>query len=64
MDVEYISICNIIVEKLSPILLANMEPIYWSVRLSIKGKGWGVKGGIVILGRYVFYFIRDDENLV
>ena len=44
-----------------------MELIYWSVGLSSKRGGKGVNamdGGIFILARCVFDFIREHENLM
>ena len=42
-------------EKLSSILVANMEIIYWTVCLSSRRE--------VVLASYKFYFIRVHDNL-
>ena len=41
MDVEYKWLVIITREKLSSIYVANMELIYWPVRLSIRGEAMG-----------------------
>ena len=53
-------------ENLASIQLANMDLIYWTVRLfSWDGIGVkGVEGGIVILASWELHFIRVHENLV
>ena len=53
--------------KLSSILVDTMELFYWSVNLTSKEGGDGVKGlkgKIIILACCVFYFIREHENQV
>ena len=52
--------------KLSSIDVAISLVIYWSVRLSNRRNGTGKMGvgGIVILDRFKFHFIKEHDNLV
>ena len=50
--------------NLSSIYVANMDLINWSVRSSSRRGGDGVKGGVVILASFEFYFSRVNENLL
>ena len=63
MDIEYVDILT--GKNLSSIYVANMELIYWSIRLSSRREGNGVSVWIiVILASYKFHLIRVHENLV
>ena len=65
MDIEYVDILT--VENLSLIQVANMDLIYWSVRLCSRRGGEGKRGwmgGNVMLASQEYHIIRVYENLV